>query len=133
MKRLFLSAVFLFFANMIFAQVPACPTLHVSGGMEFLEGTPITFIANVSGDGNFTYNWSVSAGTISSGQGTSSITVDTEGLGGQSITATMELGGAAPECARSTSSTTMIDAKAKALPAKKTVVKKKTKVKKPKA
>ncbi len=46
----------------------------------------------------WTYNWSVSAGTITSGQGTSTITVDTTGLGGQSVTATVSIGGADPSC-----------------------------------
>jgi len=56
-----------------------------------------------------TFNWSVSSGTISSGQGTPSITVDTTGLGGQTVTATVEIGGLPPECdrARSCSFTVM--------------------------
>lgn len=54
-------------------------------------GSSATFTANVSGGGNVTYNWTVSNGTISSGQGTSSITVDTtRAMAGQSITATVE-------------------------------------------
>ncbi len=46
--------------------------------------SPITFTAAVGDAGalSLTYNWSVSAGTISSGQGTSAITVDTTGVGG---------------------------------------------------
>jgi hypothetical protein len=71
-------------------------------------GSPITFTASVSGDASITYNWSVSAGTISSGQGTSSITVDTAGLGGQTVTATVELGGLDPSCSRTASCTTGI-------------------------
>jgi hypothetical protein len=50
-----------------------------------------------------TYNWSVSAGTISGGQGTPSITIDTAGLGGQTVTATVEIGGLPPECDRTRS------------------------------
>jgi hypothetical protein len=57
---------------------------------------------------NVTYNWSVSAGTISSGQGTSSITVETTGLGGQTVTATVELGGLDPSCSRTASCSTGI-------------------------
>jgi len=59
-----------------------------------------------------TYNWSVSAGTISGGQGTSSITVDTAGLGGQSVTATVDVGGFDPACSRSASCTTAVKPKA---------------------
>jgi hypothetical protein len=72
------------------------------------QGSDITFSATMSGDANVTYNWSVSAGTISSGQGTSSITVNTDGLGGQTVTATVELGGLDPSCSRTASCTTGI-------------------------
>ena len=86
--------------------VPPCPTVSVSCPSDVDLGSPITFTASVSGNMNVTYNWSVSAGTISSGQGTSSISVDTAGLGGQSVTATVELGGLDPSCSRTASCTT---------------------------
>ncbi|HKO95375.1 MAG TPA: hypothetical protein VJU86_00170 [Pyrinomonadaceae bacterium] len=89
---------------------PPCPTVSVSCPSDVDQGSPITFSASVSPDANVTYNWSVSAGTISSGQGTSSITVDTAGLGGQSVTATLELGGLDPACSRTASCTTSIRA-----------------------
>jgi len=73
-------------------------------------GQPITFTASVTGGAEgatFTYNWSVSAGTISSGQGTSTISVDTTGVaGGQSVTATVSIGGADPSCTGTTASCT---------------------------
>jgi len=90
--------------------VPPCPTVSVSCPSDVDQGSPITFSASVSGDMNVTYNWSVSAGTISSGQGTSSITVDTAGLGGQTVTATVDLGGLDPSCSRTASCTTSIRA-----------------------
>jgi len=75
-------------------------------------GTPITFTANVSGgDPNVTptFNWTVSAGTISSGQGTSSITVDTTGLPNNStVTATVDVGGYERSCSTSDSCSTGI-------------------------
>jgi len=71
---------------------PPCPTVSVSCPADVDLGAPITFTASVNGDANVTYNWSVSAGTISGGQGTSSITVNTDGLGGQTVTATVEAG-----------------------------------------
>jgi hypothetical protein len=77
----------------------SCPTLSVSGPSGVVTpGQPMTFTASSSGD--VTYNWTVSAGTISSGQGTSSITVDTTGLAGQNVTATVEINGSAivPSC-----------------------------------
>src|SRR6185503_569894 len=57
---------------------PPCPTVSVSCPSQADPGSPVTFTASVSGDSglSLTYNWSVSAGTISSGQGTSTITVD---------------------------------------------------------
>jgi hypothetical protein len=90
---------------------PPCPTVSVSCPADVQEGSPATFTANVSGGPSSmspTYNWSVSAGTISSGQGTSSITVDTTGIGGQTVTATVELGGVDPACSRTASCSTSI-------------------------
>ena len=87
------------------APPPPCPTVSVSCPTDVEVGQPITFTASVSGgdpNATFTYNWSVSAGTISSGQGTSTITVDTTGLGGQSVTATVSIGGADPSCTGTT-------------------------------
>jgi hypothetical protein len=89
---------------------PPCPTVSVSCPSDVDQGATITYTAAVNGDANVTYNWSVSAGTISGGQGTSSITVDTTGLGGQSVTATVELGGLDPSCSRTASCTTSIKA-----------------------
>lgn len=89
---------------------PPCPTVSVSCPSDVELNQPITFTASVSGGeagATFTYNWSVSAGTISSGQGTSTITVDTTGVaGGQSVTATVSIGGADPSCTGTTASCT---------------------------
>lgn len=88
---------------------PLCPSVTVSCPTDVEPGQPITFTASVTGGepgSTFTYNWSVSAGTISSGQGTSTITVDTAGLAGQSVTATVSLGGADPSCTGTTASCT---------------------------
>jgi len=66
-------------------------------------GGTMTFVANVSGgsqDTAITYNWTVSAGTITSGQGTPSITVtapDDPAI--TNVTATVTLGGFDPRCA----------------------------------
>ena len=85
---------------------PPCPTVSVSCPSQADPGNPVTFTASVSNDSGLTltYNWSVSAGTISSGQGTSTITVDTANLGGQTVTATVSLGGADPSCTGTTAS-----------------------------
>ncbi|HEY8561302.1 MAG TPA: hypothetical protein VIL74_13075 [Pyrinomonadaceae bacterium] len=74
-----------------------CPTVDVSGGGQVEVGQPMTFTANLQGGstGDVNYEWSVSAGTISSGQGTPSITVDTTGLANATnITATVNITGA---------------------------------------
>ena len=89
--------------------VPPCPTISVSCPSDVDQGTPITYSAS-AGDANVTYNWSVSAGTISSGQGTSSITVDTAGLGGQTVTATVDVSGLDPSCSRTASCSTSVKA-----------------------
>lgn len=88
---------------------PPCPTVSVSCPTDVEANQPITFTASVAGGAegaSWTYNWSVSAGTISSGQGTSTITVDTANLGGQSVTATVSIGGADPSCTGTTASCT---------------------------
>jgi hypothetical protein len=86
---------------------PPCPVVSVSCPTDVEPNAPITFTASVTnGPSAVTYNWSVSAGTISSGQGTSTITVDTNGLGGQSVTATVSVGGADPSCTGTTASCT---------------------------
>lgn len=82
-------------------EVPcSCPSLSVSGPSGVTNpGQSMTFTATVTGGDNTTYNWTVSAGTISSGQGTPSITVDTTGLAaGSNVTATVDIGGTDPNC-----------------------------------
>ncbi len=88
-----------------------CPTVAVTCPSDVSEGGSITFNANFTQgtpEVTATYNWTVSAGTITSGQGTSSITVDTKGLGGQTVTATVEVGGVDPSCGRTASCSTPV-------------------------
>lgn len=96
----------------------ACPTVRLSSPADVKEREPINFNAEVKGgdpDVTPTYNWTVSAGTITSGQGTSSITVDTEGIGGQSATATVDVGGYERTCSTSSSSTSAVTKSAPAV------------------
>jgi hypothetical protein len=91
--------------------IAPCPNISVSCPDSVDQGSPITFTANVVGGNTSvmaTYNWSVSAGTISSGQGTSTITVDTGNIGGQTVTATVEVGGYDPACGRTASCSTAV-------------------------
>jgi hypothetical protein len=65
------------------------------------RGPGLTFSAQVSGafpPSKVTYKWKVSAGTIIDGQDTNSITVDITGLGEQTFTATVEVGGLPGGC-----------------------------------
>jgi hypothetical protein len=77
-----------------------CATLSVTEPAGVTDpGNTMTFTANVSGGPDVTYNWTVSAGTIESGQGTPSIVVRTSAAdAGQTITATVTLGGQDPAC-----------------------------------
>jgi hypothetical protein len=86
---------------------PVCPAIEITCPPTVAIDQPITFSSNYTGGvpANVTpvYNWSVSAGTIIEGQGTSSIKVDTTGLAGQSVTATLSMGGYNLECSASCS------------------------------
>ncbi|MEP6742420.1 MAG: hypothetical protein ABJB61_07965 [bacterium] len=81
-----------------------CPTIAVECPSALGSPKSITFKANVKGTtSEIRYHWEVSAGTILEGQGTSSITVDTSGLGGQTITAAVDVSGLANVCAHTAS------------------------------
>jgi hypothetical protein len=85
---------------------PPCPTLSISCP-EFADaGQPLTFSLNISGgdpDMKPIYKWTVSAGTIITGQGTPTIVIDTKGLAGKRVMATVEVGDINPSCQRTTS------------------------------
>ncbi len=87
-------------------QKCVCATLDVIGPSGITSpGETMTFTANVSGGSqeNVTYNWTVSAGSIQSGQGTPSIVVaTTREMANSSLKATVEIGGTGfcAECPR---------------------------------
>jgi hypothetical protein len=94
-------ALFVLVITAGYALGQSCPKVTSTGPTDIAVGRSATFIANVSGgDPNVTptYNWAVSAGLIESGQGTSVIVVDTYNTGGQTITATVDVGGYPPGC-----------------------------------
>jgi hypothetical protein len=85
---------------------PVCPNVSVSCPEAGAENAPVTFTATISGGTpNMTpgYNWTVSAGRITSGQGTPSITVDTTGLAGQTVRASLDVTGFGTPCPASCS------------------------------
>jgi hypothetical protein len=83
-------------------RICECPTISITDPAGITNpGETMTFTANASGGTQdaITYNWSVSAGTIESGQGTPSITVRVPAdMSGGNITATLNAGGFAAEC-----------------------------------
>jgi len=85
---------------------PVCPTVTVSCPEAGNENAPVTFTVAISGGTpNIIpgYNWTISAGKIISGQGTPSITVDTGGLAGQTVRASVDVTGFGTPCPASCS------------------------------
>ncbi len=84
------------------AVQPVCPAIEISCPTNVAIDQPLTFTSRYSGGipANVApvYNWTVSAGTIISGQGTDTITVDTAGLAGQTVRASLSMGGYNLEC-----------------------------------
>ena len=80
---------------------PVCPTVEVSCPEAAGENAPVIFTANIRGATpgiTPSFNWTISAGRIISGQGTPSITVDTKGLAGQTVRATLDIVGFGTPC-----------------------------------
>jgi hypothetical protein len=71
----------------------SCPTVELVAPAEVVRpGESFTITANARGADTATYNWTVSAGTIQSGQGTASVSVSTAGMpDGVPITVTLDL------------------------------------------
>ena len=81
---------------------PVCPAVEVTCPTSLGIDQPVTFTSRYQGGTagiNPVYNWTVSGGTIVEGQGTDTIKVDTTGLAGQTIRASLSLGGYNLECA----------------------------------
>lgn len=111
MKHIIFAAILaLIFSLSAFAQTenPACTNAGISGG-SVEAGMPMKFVVTVSGMTDKTglgYEWTVSAGTIASGQGTCAIIVDTTGLvDGTEITAQVKVTGLPEHCPNTLSKT----------------------------
>src|SRR5580765_4418621 len=83
--------------------VSPCPSIELRAPQKTVrDGEQVGFTAMLSGgDAKVAplFNWSISAGTMLSGQGTSKIGVDSTGAGAdKGITATVQIGGFPPEC-----------------------------------
>jgi hypothetical protein len=84
---------------------PVCPAVEVTGPTAVALDKPLTFKSRYSGGTpgiTPVYNWTVSAGTITEGQGTDTIKVDTTGLAAQTVRASLSLGGYNLDCAAET-------------------------------
>lgn len=89
----------------------SCPRVKVSCPDAAQPGGPLTFTAEVTGaqaTDRLTFNWTVSAGQITGGQGTLSITVDTTGVGLPAVSATLEVGGVSAVCDKEASCATAV-------------------------
>src|SRR5215218_5769776 len=93
---------------------PTCGIVDIDGPSQVNPGTPLvlkvktTTIHTTKPE----FKWILSAGTITKGQGTDEITVDTAGLGGLEVTATVELSGPPVGCKGSASKTVEVKAPA---------------------
>jgi hypothetical protein len=79
-----------------------CPQLVIACPFETVEqDTQLRFSALVAGqdpEAALDYTWALTGGAINEGKGTDTITVETAGLGGRRITATVAVNGLAREC-----------------------------------
>lgn len=82
-------------------ECPSCPSISVTGPAGVTPpGQSMTFTANISGGEGLSINWTVNRGTITAGQGTRSIVVQTGMEDADStVTATVQLSGFDPNCA----------------------------------
>jgi len=83
---------------------PTCPNVEIICPTNIVIDQPLTFASNVSTTTTGIapiYNWSISAGTIIEGQGTPTIKVDTNGLAGQTVKATLSIDGYPMDCSAS--------------------------------
>lgn len=81
---------------------PVCPAIEITCPTTIGMDQPVIFTSRFTGGTpgvKPVYNWTVSAGTIIEGQGTDTIKVDTAGLAGQTVRASLSMGGYNLECA----------------------------------
>ena len=75
---------------------PVCPNIEIVCPTNIGIDQPLTFTSRASGGTPSitpAYNWTVSAGTIIEGQGTNTIKVNTTGLAGQTVRASLSMPG----------------------------------------
>jgi hypothetical protein len=110
MKQIILALFSVFVLGFsVFAQAETCPKIKVTGGGVVQPGAPMNFsvvIEDEADPSKFKYEWKISAGTISSGLGTPSITINTENLPHETeIKASVEIKGLRLNCSNAASET----------------------------
>lgn len=103
--------------QMIPAVVP-CPFMEITKPQQPIrDGATVKLSANVQGREQATpplYVWTISSGSITSGQGTTTIEIDTTGAGlDKEIRATLQVSGLPPECQYEAKATFTVAAPAK--------------------
>jgi hypothetical protein len=90
-------------------QAVDCPAIQIKAPDAVSAGTQARVSAILAGGPRSPQiNWTLSAGRIASGQHTPELVIDTRGLSGASITATLEIGGLSTQCATNTASTSIL-------------------------
>jgi hypothetical protein len=114
-NHIFSIIIVLFFTVQYFAQNSVCPSISVFGPKQLVKsGETMTFTVDVKGENidKIEYKWTVSNGTIISGQGTSAMIVaTTEDMAGQTVTATIEIIGLPKNCPNLASATSEVEIK----------------------
>jgi hypothetical protein len=108
MKKILIPLLAIFVCS--FAQAQNCPGINVIPYTdEITAGDTLIFTATTTNlKVNVTYNWSVSAGKIVSGQGMARIYVDTKDASGSFITATVQLRGLPEKCSTTASASSNV-------------------------
>jgi len=111
LRMLLIVSLFPLLVEVVSAQTPlTCGIADIEGPSEVEASMQIVFKAKIAGMTHTTpeFKWRVSAGTITAGQGTEEIVVDSTGLGGVDVIATVELAGVPLGCKGSASRTTQV-------------------------
>lgn len=105
--------LWLMLASVVSGQTPlTCGIVGIDGPSKVEPNTPLVLKVRTTGRIHTTkpeFKWTVSIGTITNGQGTDELTVDVVNLGGQELTATVELSGATLGCNGTASITKQIE------------------------
>ncbi len=102
MKAFGMMLIFVTFCVAVSTRTSAqCSIVKLNSLSKIAPGTPIKITAELSATipaAKLSFKWTVSAGTITSGDNSPSITIDTAGLGGQTINVTVEVIGVTTSC-----------------------------------